>query len=179
MLQAVAPGQVQALEPGQARLRPQRGEVELAIGAMGDHAVRHALFADQPVRARVSTPARPITPRAFIQPSRWLLGAKVGWLGHGAADDGAARAATRPKSTVSRSSALAPTLPMCGKVKVTICASIGGVGQDFLIAGHGRVEADLATALPTAPRPKPWITVPSAMTSTAVGRGLAHPCCLA
>ena len=46
--------------------------------------------------------------------------------------------------TVSMSSSLVPTLPMCGKVKVMSLPGIGGVSEDFLIAGHGGVEAHFA-----------------------------------
>ena len=35
-------------------------------------------------------------------------------------------------------------MPIWGKVKVMICAGVGRVGQDLLVAGHRRVEADLA-----------------------------------
>ena len=49
--------------------------------------------------------------------------------------------------TVSMSSSLVPTLPICGKVKVMIWPGIGGIGEDLLVAGHGGVEADLADRL--------------------------------
>ncbi len=49
--------------------------------------------------------------------------------------------------TLSMSSSFVPTLPICGKVKVMIWPGIGGVGEDLLIAGHRRVEADLARRL--------------------------------
>ena len=46
--------------------------------------------------------------------------------------------------TVSISSSLVPTLPICGKVKVMQAPGVGGVGEDLLIAGHRGVEADFA-----------------------------------
>ena len=50
-------------------------------------------------------------------------------------------------SAASTSSSLAPTLPMCGKVKATTCLRVGRVGHHFLVTGHGGVEAQLADRL--------------------------------
>src|SRR6266700_239994 len=55
--------------------------------------------------------------------------------------------------TVSMSSSLVPTLPICGKVKVMI-PGIGGIGEDFLVAGHGGVDTDLADGVAARPEPE-------------------------
>jgi hypothetical protein len=74
------------------------------------------------VRARVSTPARPTTPRRAIQTERssserQLAGAV------GTSRKIAPRAAVAAEPDIcSRSSMFVPTLPMCGKVKATIWA---------------------------------------------------------
>jgi hypothetical protein len=54
-------------------------------------------------------------------------------------------------------------------------AEIGGIGEDFLVAGQRRVEADFRLS-PCRWRqcPVPSITVPSARTSRAVGFSVVH-----
>ncbi len=69
------------------------------------------------VSARVSTPARPGTSRAFNQASSVAVERQF---------DGSVMSCftTSPRAATlvaSPSSALVPTLPMCGKVKVMIC----------------------------------------------------------
>ncbi len=49
--------------------------------------------------------------------------------------------------TVSMSSSLVPTLPICGKCEGDELPGIGGIGENFLIAGHRGVEADFADRL--------------------------------
>ena len=74
------------------------------------------------VSARVSTPVTPMIPRALSQPSSRALLRKF---------DGAETSArmTAPTAaepaalTTSMSSSLTPTIPICGKVKVTIWAA--------------------------------------------------------
>ncbi len=161
-------GEVHALEPRPGRARSQqRRKVELARGIMRDHArwARRARRMRR-VSARVSTPDRPILPSPGQPVDELRSARKLQWRGDGLAHDAAHRAATRPAST---SSALAPTLPICGKVKVMICAGVGRVGHDFLIAGHRGVEADFAHRLAERRRSLcPTCTVPSARTRTPV-----------
>ena len=69
------------------------------------------------VSARVSTPATPAIPRARSQASRCCADRQL---------DGSVMSCftTRPRAAIvaaSMSSALVPTLPICGKVKVMIC----------------------------------------------------------
>jgi hypothetical protein len=75
------------------------------------------------VRARVSMPERPMTPRFFSQASS--VSAERHEAGSvGGALKTAPRAPAAPCAELSSwSSALAPTLPMCGKVKRTICSA--------------------------------------------------------
>ena len=51
---------------------------------------------------------------------------------------------------------------------------IGRIGEDFLIAGHRGIEADFAHRLTDGAKAGPSTTVPSAITSTAVGTGSAQ-----
>jgi hypothetical protein len=96
--------------------------------------------------------------------------AVVGRLGDVGLEDRADRADMRRAGVrSSMSSSLAPILPICGKVKVTIWPSIGRVGEDFLVAGHRGVEADFGLHLAGGAETWPRTTVPSAKTSTAVG----------
>jgi hypothetical protein len=82
--------------------------------------MRHAHFADAAVRARVSMPARPTTPRRFIQPSKSLsLRQLAGSVG--ASRKIAPRAeVSDPPPICSTSSTLVPVFPTCGKVKARI-----------------------------------------------------------
>ena len=83
----------------------------------------------------------------------------------------------RAASSASTSSALAPTLPICGKVKVMICPAKRRVGHDLLIAGHRGVEAHLADRLrprrrsrgPRPPRRSPEPDTPVAPSGAAMG----------
>ena len=73
------------------------------------------------VSARVSRPQSPMMPRARSHWSRWRVARKFdGWV------MSVRRMTPRAPGvaamlTVSMSSSLVPTLPMCGKVKVMIC----------------------------------------------------------
>ena len=69
------------------------------------------------VSARVSSPARPILPRAFSQSPKVPVERKL----DGAVTSSRTMQPTAPSTRDSRSSSLTPTLPICGKVKVTIC----------------------------------------------------------
>ena len=95
------------------------------------------------VSARVSTPEMPMRPVSAIHVGKSRFARKL--LGLVTASRTMAPSAwAAPAST---SSALAPTLPMWGKVKVTTCARVAGVGHHLLIAGHRGVEAQLADRL--------------------------------
>jgi hypothetical protein len=69
------------------------------------------------VSARVSMPDRPMRPLLFIQKSKlWIARKLLGPV--------TSCRTMHPSAcglSASRSSWFAPTLPMCGKVKVTIC----------------------------------------------------------
>ena len=71
------------------------------------------------VSARVSTPDRPILRCPFIQSSKVRSARKL----ECAVTSSRTMQPTAPSTFDSTSSGLAPTLPMCGKVKVTICAA--------------------------------------------------------
>ena len=103
------------------------------------------------VKARVSSPARPMRPLSRIQLGKSVSARKL---------DGPVTASRTMQpsacgSAASTSSALAPTLPMCGKVKATTCLRVAGVGHHLLVSGHGGVEAQLADRLAFRPEPLP------------------------
>ena len=73
------------------------------------------------VSARVSMPDSPMMPRARSHWSRWRGGAIVRGIGDGGAQDHPRAPGVAAMFTVSISSSLVPTLPICGKVKVMSC----------------------------------------------------------
>ena len=76
------------------------------------------------VSARVSTPVTPMIPRALSQLSSRARLRKFDGADEIGAHDGADRGRTRRRRlTTSMSSSLTPTMPICGKVKVTIWAA--------------------------------------------------------
>ena len=135
---------------------------------MGDDGVGHALFADQRgQRARVD--AGNADDAARLQPGVEMFGgAVVGRVGDVGLEHAAAHA--RRGRQVGRFDVfvIGADIADVREGEGDDLAGIGRVGEDFLIAGHGGVEAHFATALPVAPRPVPSMTVPSASTRRAV-----------
>jgi hypothetical protein len=84
---------------------------------MRDRHRRRPLAPHQRVSARVSTPATPIRPFAAIQLGKILRRAEL----LGSVTASRTRQPSACASPASTSSSLAPTLPMCGKVKATTC----------------------------------------------------------
>jgi hypothetical protein len=125
-------------------LGDHRGLVEEAVGLVGDDAVRHALFADAGgQRPRVD--AGDADDVALLQPGvepldRPVVG-RVGDVGaqHRAAD-------ARERRHVHRLDVLVVGADVADvrEGEGDDLAGIGGIGEDLLVAGHRRVEADLA-----------------------------------
>ena len=143
-----------------ARSRPTRPLQALALatrasrsnlpsGRMGDHR-RAACRARGCARvsARVSTPARPTTPRRSIQVVEVGVGAPVGRRGRQRRGRSRRAPPSRPSRTIcSMSSTVRADIADVREGEGDDLGHVGGVGQDLLVAGHGGVEADLAHRL--------------------------------
>ena len=110
------PGQRAASARSASRSKAPSGE--WAMTAFGMPCLRMSV-----VSARVSTPVTPMTPRAFSQPSSRALARKFDCSEISARMMAPTAADAAAGLTTSMSSSLTPTTPMCGKVKVTICAA--------------------------------------------------------
>ena len=125
----------------------ERAEVEDAILVMRDHGIRHAFVADESrERARIdaadaddATRHEPFVEAAPGPPIR-RLGDRLGE--HHAAHARGGRHVDRLDILV-----IHPDIADMREGEGDDLPRIGGVGQDLLIAGHGRVEADFAGSL--------------------------------
>ena len=99
------------------------------------------------VRARVSTPARPTTPRRVSQPSRSPSARQLAARRGRVAEDRARRPRCAPRRPPARCPRRWPRHCRYGKGEGDDLVHVGRVGEDLLIAGHGGVEA--------RPRPAP------------------------
>ena len=135
--------------PGHAlRLRrAARARSKSPSRIVDDHRVRHALLADEAgQRARVD--AGDADDAARLQPGVEVArGAVVRRLGDVGLDDAAAHAGGRRH--VDRLDVLVVDADVADvrEGEGDDLPGVGGVGQDLLIAGHRRVEADLADGL--------------------------------
>ena len=137
-------GEVEADHAGPGgSLALQCVDIELAVGGMRDHRIRHALVADQRgERARVD--AADGDDAARLQPGVEVLRrAIIGWLGDRRSHHAAAHAAGGEASRLQVLGIGADIADM-REGEGDDLSGIGRVGQDFLIAGHGGVEADFA-----------------------------------
>ena len=127
------------------------------------------------VSARVSTPASPIRPFAFIQSSKPCALRKLLGCGHVVAH----HAAERPGIVRLQILVIGADIADMGEGEGDDLRGIGGIGHHLLIAGHRGVEADLADRLALRRRsPGPRSIAPSARTNRPVapsgaGLGLA------
>ena len=131
--------------PGQrGRLGAQRVEVEGAVGRMGDDRVRHAALADER-RQRAGVDARHANDSPGLEPAvEPRRGAKIRWARNVGAHDGADRG--RRGRGIDDFDVLVVDAddPDMREGEGDDLGGVGGVGQDFLVARHRRVEADLA-----------------------------------
>ena len=131
------PGQRAALARSASRSKAPSGE--WAMTAFGMPRSRMSV-----VSARVSTPVTPMTPRALSQPSSRARGAKIRRARQVGAHDGADRG--RCGGGVDGFDVLVVDADDSDmrEGEGDDLGGVGGVGEDFLVAGHRRVEADLA-----------------------------------
>ena len=108
------------------------------------------------VSRRVSTPEIPMSPCDLSQVSSDWVGAIVGRLGNRGPQDEPARRRGRGLDVL----AVGADIADMGKGEGDDLTGIGGVGQDFLIAGDRGVEADLADGR-ARPRRGPGPRTPS------------------
>jgi hypothetical protein len=132
-----------------ARFAHQRFQVELAVGGMGDDAVRHALLADDPgqlagVDARQADQAAPLHPAVEVR-----LRTPVGRAGGQVAEDGAAGGGLGAPAELLDVFQVHPGVAHVREGEGDDLGHVGRVGQDLLVAGHGGVEADLAHRVPS------------------------------
>ncbi len=134
------------VEPDQAR--PCGGallqivEVEDAIGGMRDDGVGHALFADQRGE-RAGVDARQGNDAALLQPLvETTGGAVVGRVGDIGLEHGADGAGPRSRVEVLDVLAIGADIADMREGEGDDLAGIGRIGEDFLVAGECRVEAD-------------------------------------
>src|SRR5690606_34187550 len=121
----------------------QRRDIELAVLAMGDDAVRRACFTDI-MREAAGIDAGDADQAARDQPVVERAGsAPVGGIGNAGADDKAVRRAPLSLDILVVEADIADM----GEGEGDDLAGEGRVGQAFLIAGHRGIEADFANCL--------------------------------
>ena len=168
---ALAAGDVLGeIEPDHAgegrRLALQRREIEAAGRIVGDHRVRHALLADQR-RQRPGIDAGDGDDAAGFQPIvEVLAGAIVRWLGDVGAEHAAAHARRGGEARRLDVVGVGADIADMGEGEGDDLPGIGRIGQDLLIAGHRRVEADLAHRNAGGARALAFDHVPSAARAT-------------
>ena len=157
-----------------ARFFLQRVEVELAAGVVRDHGVGHALLADERGE-RAGVEAGQPDDAARLQPLVEMAGgAEVRRLGDVGAHDDAARARRRRHVDGLDVFVVGADVADMREGEGDDLPGIGRIGEDFLIAGHRGVEADLADrlarwrrgrSLPARCRPPapaaPWVSARS------------------
>ena len=111
---------------------------------MGDDGVGHALVADERGQGAGIDAGKPDDAARFQPLVEVARGAVVGGLGDGRAHDAAAHA--RGGGEIARLDVLVVGSDIADvrEGEGDDLAGIGRVGQDFLVAGHGGVEAHLA-----------------------------------
>ena len=138
-------GEIEAFEAGKGvEFGQNRAFVEMAGRFMSDDAVRHTVFAD-PRGQSAGVDAGDADDVALLEPGVELFsGAVVRRIGDVGLENDAADA--RQGGHVHRLDVfvIGADIADMGKGEGDDLAGIGGVGEDFLVAGHGRVEADFA-----------------------------------
>ena len=128
-------------------------EVELAGRAVGDDGVRHALLADHPGQGAGVDPGQADDAAALHPGVQRAVGAVVGRIGRGVAEDRAARGGLRPAADLLQILGVGSDIADVGEGEGDDLRHVGRVGQDLLIPGHGGVEAHLADRLADRPDP--------------------------
>ena len=121
----------------------ERGNVEFAVGAVGDDHGWRPFPSDQPGQ-RAGVEAGQADPSMVGHPvGETGLGAVIGGLGHRLADDAAERMGVVGLDVVGVGADIADV----GKGEGDHLPGKAGVGHDFLVAGHCGVEAEFAHRL--------------------------------
>ena len=122
----------------------QPGDIELALGIVGDDAVRHALFADAGGQS-AGIDAGEADNIAGFQPLVEMPGrAVVGGLGHRFLDDAADDAGRGREVRRLDIVVIGADIADMREGEGDDLPGVGRIGEDFLVAGHGGVEADFA-----------------------------------
>ena len=121
----------------------QGGEIDFALRLVADGRLGHALFADA-FRQRAGIDAGQADDAAFGEPCAEIIsGAPVGRRGDGFAEDGAAGRICRFGRGFFLVVGICADISDMREGKEDDLRGVGGIGQDFLIAGDGGVEAQL------------------------------------
>ena len=126
------------------RLRRSARRDRIDHPVMGDHGVRHAALADEGgQRPGVDAVEPDDAPRLQpgVEPPRRT---EIRGIGDVGANDHAARAGARRQIDRLDVFLIRADIADMGKSEGDDLAGVGGIGQDLLIAGHRRVEADFA-----------------------------------
>ncbi len=122
-------------------------QIELAVMRMRDHGVGHALAADQRGEC-AGVDAGDADDAACLQPGvEMLRGAIVRRIGDASAQDDAARARRRRHVHRFDVFVVGSDISDMGKCEGDELPGIGRIGEDLLVTGHRRVEADFADRL--------------------------------
>ena len=154
LLAADLAGEVHSFEAGPVGGHlDERGDIEFAVGAVGDDHGWRPFPSDQPGQ-RAGVEAGQADPAMVGHPvGEADLRPVIGGLGHRLADDAAERMGVVGLDVVGVGADIADV----GKGEGDHLAGKAGVGHDFLVAGHRGVEAEFAHRLPfrsEAPAPR-------------------------
>ena len=137
--------EVHAVDAGPApRFGAQGVEVEDAVRRVGDDGVRHAGFADHRGQ-RAGVDSRQTDDAARLQPGvEPAMSAEVGRFAEIGPEDRADRGRRGRRVDHLDVLAIHADDPYMGEREGDDLGRVGRIRQDFLVAGHRRVEADLA-----------------------------------
>ena len=125
----------------------------MAVRRIGDDGVLHAALANERrQRARVDAAHADDAARGEPVGER-LLGAEIRRVGAGRAEDGADRAGALVEIDGFDVFVVGPDIADVGEGEGDDLRGVGRVREDFLIAGHGGVEADFADRLADGAEP--------------------------
>jgi hypothetical protein len=133
--------EVEQAAPGLG-FRLEHVDVEDAVRVVGDHRIGHAIFADPGGQGAGVDAAQPMMPRAFSQASRCLSGTIVRRVGDIGLEDDADCAVAGRRRQVLDVLVIGADIADMREGEGDDLAEIGGVGEDFLVAGQRRVEHD-------------------------------------
>ena len=143
--------------PGQRfRLALERVDIEAAGRLVGDHRVRHALFADECGEGAGVDAGKPDDAAAFQPGIEVACGAVVRRRRDRGMQNDAARARRRREVDGLDVFVIGADVADMRKGEGDDLAGIGGVGQDLLVAGHRGIEADFADSTAGGAEARPF-----------------------